>query len=57
MSASDSSRDVFIQYMYTHTHTLATHREIYNHVLEGKKLMKKFKFQQKVKKNPKRYSS
>ena len=42
--------------MDVHTHTLATHTEICNHVLEGKKLIKRFKLQQIVKKNHKRYS-
>ena len=43
--------------MDVHTHTLATHRDqICNHVLEGKKLIKRFKLQQIVKKNHKRYS-
>ena len=45
---------------HTHTHTqLAsyTHREICNHVLERKKIVKKFKLEQKMKKNPKRPSS
>ena len=48
-SANDSFRDVFIQWMYTQTHT-HTQREIWNHVLERKKLVKRFKLQQKVKK-------
>ena len=43
--------------MDVHTHTLAIHREICNHILEEKKLIKKFKLQQIVKKNQKRYSS
>ena len=43
--------------MDVHTHTLATHREICNHFLEEKKLIKKFKLQQIVKKNQKKYSS
>ena len=41
--------------MDVHTHTqLAsyTHREICNHVLERKKIVKKFKLEQKMKKNP-----
>ena len=44
-------RDVFIQWMYTHT-------EICNHVLERNKTPKKrLNFNKKVKKDPKRYSS
>ena len=36
-SASDSLRDVFIQWMYTHTLTIATNTERFgNHVSEGK---------------------
>ena len=53
--------------MFTHTHT-HTHTHTYTHArkhhthtqathLEGKRLIKRFKLQQKVKKNPKRYSS
>ena len=38
-SANDSLRDVFIQWLYTQ-------REICNNVLEGKKLIKRFKLQQ-----------
>ena len=50
-SANDSLRGVFIQWMYTHTHTHTsyTHTEIF---LEGEKLIKRFKLQQKVKKKP-----
>ena len=58
--ANDSLRDVFIQWMYTHTHTQhSSHKlkEICIHVLEGKKLIKRFKLQQKVKSILKRYSS
>ena len=44
--------------MDVHTRTVATHRrQICNHVLEGNKLIKRFKLEQKVKKNHKRYSS
>ena len=43
--------------MDVHTHTSYTQREISNHVLEGKKVIKRFKLKQKVKKNLKRYSS
>ena len=39
------------------THTSYTEKEICNHILEGRKLIKRLKLQQKVKKNPKRYSS
>ena len=38
--------------VHTHTHTSYTGRDICNHVLEGKKLNKRFKLQQKVKKKP-----
>ena len=38
-SANDSLRDVFIQWLYTQ-------REICNNVLQGKKLIKRFKLQQ-----------
>ena len=42
----------------THTQLASyTEREICNHVLEGKRLLKRFKLQPKLKKNPKRYSS
>ena len=38
---------------HTHTHTCYTYTEICNHVLGGNKLFKRFKLQQKVRKNPK----
>ena len=40
--------------IHRHTHSSYTHREICNLVLEGKKLIKRFKLQQKVKKKPQR---
>ena len=43
--------------MHTRKPRLATHRDICNHVLEEKKIIKRFKPQQKVKKYHKRYSS
>ena len=43
--------------MDVHTHTCYTRREIYNHVSEGKNLIKRFQLQHKVRKNPKSYSS
>ena len=43
-SASDSLRDVFILWMYTHTHFSYTHRQICNHVLEGKNSSKRKKW-------------
>ena len=49
-SANDSLRDVYIKWMYTHTHTqLAsyTHREICNHVLERKKSSKSLNLNKK----------
>ena len=45
-SANDSLRDVFIQWMYTQ-------RDICNNVLEGKKLIKRFKLQQMGRKTSK----
>ena len=41
-SANDTLRDAFIQSMYTHTHSSHKHRDICNHVLEGKNSPKGF---------------
>ena len=56
-SASDSLRDIFIQWMNTHTHTLATsQRDLPQSSFDREKLIKRFQLQQKVTKNPKRYT-
>ena len=34
--ANDSLKEIFIQWVYWHTHFRHKHREICNHVLEGK---------------------
>ena len=53
-SANNSLKEIFIQSVYTHTctHSSHRHREICNHVLEGKKVVQRSKLQQIVKKNP-----
>ena len=43
-SANDSLKEIFIQWVYWHTHFRHKHREICNHVLEGKKSCKGLKF-------------
>ena len=45
-------RRLYLMDVHTHTHSSHTHREICNHVLEGKKIIKRFKLEQKVKKKP-----